>query len=280
MENGGFNVKEYFISEIDIDKLYHLSNIKIQLDSTKRQHLLLTGKNGSGKTSLLLRIKNFLNFIQDEQLMRLMLYWQTFKKQAKLKGELAPDEVEKYNLEKDYKSYREQLEKYTNGVRIELNEYDKLTTEYQHGNFIIAYFSSERKAQFDVPNGVENIELAETYGIDKSAGTVLLKYMVHLKTQQIYAKNVGDDTVAVMIQQWFDRFESALRILLGEQSIHLEYDYKRYNFKICQNGREPFGFNELSDGYSSIIYMVSDLILRMDKNWLLGDECQTAHCGR
>lgn len=272
VENGGFNVKEYFISEIDIDKLYHLSNIKIQLDSTKRQHLLLTGKNGSGKTSLLLRIKNFLNFIQDEQLMRLMFYWQTFKKQGKLKGELAPDEVEKYNLEKDYKSYREQLEKYTNGVRIELNEYDKLTTEYQHGNFIIAYFSSERKAQFDVPNGVENIELAETYGIDKSAGMVLLKYMVHLKTQQIYAKNVGDDTVAVMIQQWFDRFESALRILLDEQSIHLEYDYKRYNFKICQNGREPFGFNELSDGYSSIIYMVSDLILRMDKNWLLGDE--------
>lgn len=265
-------MKEYFISEIDIDKLYHLSNIKIQLDSTKRQHLLLTGKNGSGKTSLLLRIKNFLNFIQDEQLMRLMFYWQTFKKQGKLKGELAPDEVEKYNLEKDYKSYREQLEKYTNGVRIELNEYDKLTTEYQHGNFIIAYFSSERKAQFDVPNGVENIELAETYGIDKSAGMVLLKYMVHLKTQQIYAKNVGDDTVAVMIQQWFDRFESALRILLDEQSIHLEYDYKRYNFKICQNGREPFGFNELSDGYSSIIYMVSDLILRMDKNWLLGDE--------
>lgn len=31
MENGGFNVKEYFISEIDIDKLYHLSDIKIQL---------------------------------------------------------------------------------------------------------------------------------------------------------------------------------------------------------------------------------------------------------
>ena len=56
MENGGFNVKEYFISEIDIDKLYHLSDIKIQLDSTKRQNLLLTGKNGSGKTSLLLEI--------------------------------------------------------------------------------------------------------------------------------------------------------------------------------------------------------------------------------
>lgn len=42
-------MKEYFISEIDIEKLYHLSDIKIKLDSNKRQHLLLTGKNGSGK---------------------------------------------------------------------------------------------------------------------------------------------------------------------------------------------------------------------------------------
>ena len=56
---GGFKVQEYFIREINIDKLYHLSNIKIELSSDKRQNLLLTGKNGSGKTSLLLKIENF-----------------------------------------------------------------------------------------------------------------------------------------------------------------------------------------------------------------------------
>ena len=32
-----------------------LSDIKIKLNSEKRQHLLLTGKNGSGKTQLLLK---------------------------------------------------------------------------------------------------------------------------------------------------------------------------------------------------------------------------------
>ena len=50
-------MQEYFIREINIDKLYHLSNIKIELSSDKRQNLLLTGKNGSGKTSLLLKIE-------------------------------------------------------------------------------------------------------------------------------------------------------------------------------------------------------------------------------
>lgn len=41
---------------------------------------------------------------------------------------------------------------------------------------------------------------------------------------------------------------------------------------IRQEGREPFEFSEQSDGYSSVIYIVSDLILRMDKNWLLDEE--------
>ena len=272
MENGGFNVKEYFISEIDIDKLYHLTDIKIQLDSTKRQHLLLTGKNGSGKTSLLLEIEKFLKAINDEKFSKLRGFYKDALNRAKVNIESAASENDKYEAEKRYRIYADEIAKYSDGVRITLNECDGIEKAYQDGKFIMAYFPSERKAQFDVPNGVENIELSKAYRIDNSAGAVLLKYMVHLKTQQSYAQNAGDESVAQMIQKWFDRFESALRILLDEQSVHLEYDYKRYNFKICQNGREPFGFNELSDGYSSIIYMVSDLILRMDKNWLLGDE--------
>ena len=92
--------------------------------------------------------------------------------------------------------------------------------------------------------------------------------MVHLKTQQSYARNEGNISDVENIQMWFDRFERALRILLDEDSIKLQYDYKNYDFKIVQDGRVPFNFAELSDGYSSVIYIVSDLILRMDKNWL------------
>lgn len=53
--NSKDRIEEYLISEIDIEKLYYLSDIKIKLNSEKRQHLLLTGKNGSGKTQLLLK---------------------------------------------------------------------------------------------------------------------------------------------------------------------------------------------------------------------------------
>lgn len=265
-------MKEYFISEIDIEKLYHLSDIKIKLDSNKRQHLLLTGKNGSGKTSLLLEIEKFLRAINDEKLSQVFDQYPTWINEAKKKVLFASSDSEKYAADKDLKQCLGFLKKYSDGVQINLNQYEGLEMMYHNGKFITAYFPSERKAQFMRPNGVENITLENTYGIDESAGDILLKYMVHLKTQQAYARNEGDQTTADKIQQWFDRFDLALQILLDEESIHIEYDYKKYDFKIRQNGREPFSFNELSDGYSSVIYIVSDLILRMDKNWLLEDK--------
>lgn len=265
-------MKEYFISEIDIEKLYHLSDIKIKLDSNKRQHLLLTGKNGLGKTSLLLEIEKFLRAINDEKLSQVFDQYPTWINEAKKKVLSASSDSEKYAADKDLKQCLGFLKKYSDGVQINLNQYEGLEMMYHNGKFITAYFPSERKAQFMRPNGVENITLENTYGIDESAGDILLKYMVHLKTQQAYARNEGDQTTANQIQKWFDRFDSALQILLDEESIHIEYDYKKYDFKIRQNGREPFSFNELSDGYSSVIYIVSDLILRMDKNWLLEDK--------
>ena len=265
-------MKEYFISEIDMEKLYHLSDIKIKLDSNKRQHLLLTGKNGSGKTSLLLEIEKFLRAINDEKLSQVFDQYPTWINEAKKKVLSASSDSEKYAADKDLKQCLGFLKKYSDGVQINLNQYEGLEMMYHNGKFITAYFPSERKAQFMRPNGVENITLENTYGIDESAGDILLKYMVHLKTQQAYARNEGDQTTANQIQKWFDRFDSALQILLDEESIHIEYDYKKYDFKIRQNGRESFSFNELSDGYSSVIYIVSDLILRMDKNWLLEDK--------
>ena len=76
-------MKEYFISEINIEKLYHLSNITIELDTTKRQHLLLTGKNGSGKTSLLLRLVRYLKVLKDGHLIRLTGTWPEWEENAK-----------------------------------------------------------------------------------------------------------------------------------------------------------------------------------------------------
>ena len=42
-----------FIKKIKINNVRHLKNIEILISETQKKHLILTGKNGSGKTSVL-----------------------------------------------------------------------------------------------------------------------------------------------------------------------------------------------------------------------------------
>ncbi len=241
---------EHYITEIRIETLRHLSNIVISVNPKQRQNLILTGKNGSGKTSLLVALQKYLQAINDKR----------YK-------DLIEDFIPRLPAIKECL-----INQYAAGVRVLFNDSEHLEALYEQGNFITAYFPANRKTQFMKSQGVEDIKLDVSYRVSSEPGQLLLKYLIHLKTQQAYARNEGDIAVVDRIQQWFDRFTEALRILLDNDTIELQYDYKEYNFKIHQAGRNPFGLEELSDGYSSVIQIVSDLILRMDKNWLLGDE--------
>lgn len=263
---------EHYIREIYIDKLRHLSNIDIVLNPNRRQHLMITGKNGSGKTSLLIALRNYLQAICDINLDNLIeRYIPKSIEIQKILDETSSD-AEKLKIKNDNKYITDLVKTYADGIRLVFSDYKELESLYRQGDFITAYFPANRKTEIIRSHGVEDIKLADFYPVGSKPGEFLHKYMVHLKTQQAYARNEGDMSVVNRIQEWFDRFVNALRVLLDDEAITLEYDYKEYDFKIHEPGREPFGFDTLSDGYSSVIHIVSDLIMRMDKNWLLKDE--------
>lgn len=263
---------EHYITEISIEKLRHLSNIVISLNSDQRQNLIITGKNGSGKTSLLIALQKYLQAINDRNFKDLIERYIPELSIIEEKINKAVTEIEKYEIKKKNEFVLNQIKKYADGVKILLNDYEHIESLYAQGDFITAYFPANRKTQIVRSQGVEDIKLNDAYAVNSQPGTLLHKYMVHLKTQQSYARNEGDMVTVDRIQGWFDRFVEALRVLLDNDTIDLEYDYKEYGFKIHESGRIPFGLETLSDGYSSVIQIVSDLILRMDRNWLLGNE--------
>lgn len=266
---------QHFITRIYIEKLRHLTDIDIPLNPEKKQHLLITGKNGSGKTTLLLAIEKYLTAINDGKLNMMKTSYRQWISDAKRGLARANTEQEKYEAQKIYDNNQSYLAKYKNGIELEFKNANALDALYAKGDFITAFFPANRKTTIDPPKGVSDIKLQKFYGIKQSPGNILLKYMIHLKTQQSYARNEGDLIVVDKIQKWFDRFEKALKTLLDNESVSLEYDYKEYNFKIKEKDRVPFRFDELSDGYSSLINIVSDLILRMDQNWLLKENLST-----
>lgn len=52
-----------FITNIKVNHIFHLENISIPISETEKKHLIITGKNGSGKTILLNAIVNQLSQI-------------------------------------------------------------------------------------------------------------------------------------------------------------------------------------------------------------------------
>lgn len=53
-------MESFFITKVDIKKVRHLKDIEINISKMERKHLILTGKNGCGKTSVLEAIKSII----------------------------------------------------------------------------------------------------------------------------------------------------------------------------------------------------------------------------
>ena len=58
-------MQDIFVSKIHINEVRHIRDFEISPSETERKHLIITGKNGSGKTSLLEAIKAFCLQIQN-----------------------------------------------------------------------------------------------------------------------------------------------------------------------------------------------------------------------
>ena len=173
-----------FLTDIHINALRHLKDIDITLARNKRQHLILTGKNGSGKTSLLEAICWYLEGISGVK-----------QKTVYISGGMIT----------------------VDNVKPEIDISIRASTSEQYDNytvvppFICAYFDAARLSRVEQPKGVENIVLKKEYKFKDTPTGLLLKYMVHLKTQLIYAKNENDEATASRIQQWFELYTDALR---------------------------------------------------------------------
>jgi predicted ATP-binding protein involved in virulence len=105
---------------------------------------------------------------------------------------------------------------------------------------------------------------AERYSFEVTANSTFVKYMVDLKTQQAYANQESDIEGIKYYEWWFENLEKLLRELYSESGLKLVYDYKNYDFKILTSDGKRFGFNEMSDGYSAVFDIVSEVMSRME----------------
>lgn len=256
-----------FITDILIENVRHLRNVQIPLSKEKIKHLIITGKNGSGKTSVLKALSIYLNSIATTTDLR--QYKEHLESDINNLTRANENKEELYKIieiEKRIEYWKNKIEKITQGISLELNCHENnIYNKFDEGQFIIAYYQDERVFQADNPKHVEKIELKNNYTIEEMPRQNFVKYLLDLKMTEALALSSGKKEKARKIEKWFLQFESLLQKIFDDVALKLEFDEDTFHFSIRETGREVFDFNTLSSGYAAVLDIVVDIIMRMEK---------------
>lgn len=255
---------ENFITNIFIENSRNIKDLEIPLSSDIRQHLILTGKNGSGKTSLLLEINKFLTKIDDGSFQHFTSQKEHQKnvEQQLLNSNLNSEH--RLSLERALKGLQDWFANF-GGTKIKFSGSENTIFEKsQKGEFLLAFFDSKRHVNLNIPQGINKIHLQKKYHLNDKANTNFIQYIVNLKADRSFARDDNEKDVVEKIDKWFERLENRLKEIFDVSSLELRFDRKSYNFDIITDKNTPFNFNNLSDGYSAIISIVTELLLRME----------------
>ena len=244
---------ELYITRLQIEKVRHLKNITIPIGKDEKKQLIITGKNGSGKTSLLDALAAFLEKeITGEFLDGVEKLEEVWKKvTADSPAPYLPGQSEESGQEK---------------IDAELNHtFPESRKIFYSGKCVLAYYKADRIFYASLPAHVEKVNLKDLYEINETPRQDFVKYLLDLKMTEALAVSGGKTEKAEQIREWFARLESLLRKIFEDDTLTLEFDEETFRFFIHMSGREKFDFNSMSSGYSAIWDIVADLMLRMEK---------------
>lgn len=220
-------MERVYITKLTIDKVRHLKDISIPLSENQIKHLILTGKNGSGKTSVVEALARYL------------------------------DKIFTGERENAFRNCQKELDIKLNN---KIESIPELADKY---HYILAYYDAARVFQAERPRQIEKVKLQDYYGLTDFPRKEFVKYLLDLKMTEALARNNNKTEKADEIQTWFAKLEQLLKQIFDDKTVELEFDEETFEFHILQHGKEPFDFNTLSSGYQAVLDIILDIIMRM-----------------
>ena len=275
------------ITRLRVYKVRNLKDIEIPVSEPngKRKHLIITGRNGSGKTSLLEAISRHLDWLATQGDPKQWLhYHEVHQHQLEQAIRSGQSENEIHDIRNRTEAYRQVFAQARQGIDITLTvPLDGVLSHFQRGEFILAFYRDNRVFEAEQPKHVEKVELKDTYSIN--AKTVkdtpryeFIKYLLDMKVTEALAARSQDkarQARAEKISKWFEQFDLLLEQIFndcggnngsGARNVKLAFDEETYKFSILEADKEPFDFNNLSAGFAAVLDIVVDLIMRMEKH--------------
>ncbi|QZE15115.1 AAA family ATPase [Halosquirtibacter laminarini] len=257
-------MSKIFISQLHINKLLSINDTSIDVSNSQLKHLIITGKNGSGKTMLLNSIMDFFRFDCYEA----PHVQKNLDDRLYLRDKLNIGKLDHKEQKKIKSKYDEVFSRTSDVFRtLEVHmipSMDESFTLVESGKAIFTMFSANRRVDMLIPkNPIKpSFVHGSSFIKDHKQSKEFVKFLVDLKVQEALARNEGEIKEADKIRDWFTSFTDLLKRLFEDQYLKLNFDFRTYQFTIHSEDK-VFGFNELSDGYSAVIDIIADLILAM-----------------
>ncbi|EAM9759520.1 ATP-binding protein, partial [Salmonella enterica] len=249
------------ISKINIPIPYSRKRVKIELDG---RSLIITGGNGCGKTSFITAIYNYLKQGMDDPQNNDIEY---------LTNQIRSFENHLKKIDRDdgnYDYYQRRLEESISRIE-EITSFNIEVNSINNNEIrsLLRFHSATRQAAISSPNQAPKysalVEENKHFANEKDGSQFFESYLLSLKKNQSYAIAFDkDENEAKRISEWFDKIQTDLQSLFEDPNLTLEFDTKDEKFYLHQDGKDKYTFQTLSAGYSSILSIYTDLIMRVE----------------
>lgn len=226
-----------YLQELIINDAYAVKNLRVPLFEAGQEfkHLVLTGKNGSGKTTVLRKIKDILD------------------------GQI------KDNYSNKATSRDNRVEaKFTNHYNYVIF-YDNILV--QESLVVVVYFEANRTTQVqNVTTVISDNQLKEQLAQTPypSPSEFFKQYLVNKKVFQVFDAMDGKAEGAKQQELFFIELEKTLAEIFEDPGTKLEFVRENFEFYINLSDGRRFTFNQLSAGYSAFLSILTELLMRTD----------------
>lgn len=260
----------------------YLTRIKTKIPRTDKDvdidvngnTLILTGGNGCGKTQLLNFVYKILtDRIVDRKNSTIQQLEQTvitFEKTIKPEGQRGRNYEYYVSQIEDAKNQIEELE----NSSIEISDLESFIIKYKDFQAVLLQFEAGRKSDILKPNSVAPIDSLR----DRDQKTVSNRHqktttssifeeflLTSIANQAFFEseKINNNPQEATRIDKWFNKLEADLQNLFEDNKLRLVFKSNSFSFELHQPNKEPYTFQSLSSGFSSIMAVYADLITKV-----------------